>query len=123
RSNDCDHNLVPDECQPDFDGDGIIDACDDDIDNDGVPNAADACNRTGLGTPVALNGRPLSDTTGQCNVGLPDYWRFWNCTVNGRLGFPAPAEACHSFFDYDGDGNINLRDFAGLQNGFRSSGR
>jgi hypothetical protein len=43
--------------------------------------------------------------------------------VNGRLGFSAPAEACHSFFDYDGDVKLNLRDFAGFQNAFRSSGR
>jgi len=122
-SPDCAGNGVPDECEPDFDADGIVDSCDDDFDNDGVLNGADACLFTALGSPIAPNGRPLSDTTGQCNVGLPDYWRFRNCMVNGRLGFPAPAEACHSFFDYDGDGNINLRDFAGFQNAFRSSGR
>ena len=32
---------MPDECDPDFDGDGIPDACDADIDGDGVPNECD----------------------------------------------------------------------------------
>lgn len=69
-SHDCDHNGVPDECQPDTDSDGIIDACDNcptvanqdqaDADGDGVgdvcddcpddynPNQAD-CDRDGIG--------------------------------------------------------------------------
>jgi hypothetical protein len=62
-SQDCDVNLVPDECQPDGDGDGAIDACDGcpsdplkiapgvcgcgvtdfDLDADGVPDCIDNC--------------------------------------------------------------------------------
>lgn len=117
-SADCDGDLLPDECQPDFDGDGVINNCDPDMDNDGVPNSGDACDRTPTGSRIRPDGRPLSDTTGHCDVRLADYWRFRNCMVNGRLGFPAPADACLSHFDYDQDGQVNLRDFAGVQNAY-----
>ena len=42
----CDNDMIPDECEPDWDDDGAIDDCDDDIDNDGVPNEEDACQFT-----------------------------------------------------------------------------
>lgn len=38
---DCNQNSVPDECDPDSDGDGVIDDCDPDKDGDGDPNASD----------------------------------------------------------------------------------
>jgi len=48
-SSDCNANAIPDECEPDGDGDGLIDDCDDcpnratgDVNNDAVVNAQDA---------------------------------------------------------------------------------
>lgn len=52
--------------QEDWDADGVGDLCDDDIDDDGVPNADDACLRTQIGVPVAVDGRPRSDLNGDC---------------------------------------------------------
>lgn len=40
-SHDCDHNGVPDECQPDCDHDGIPDVCEADCDGNGIPNDCD----------------------------------------------------------------------------------
>lgn len=49
-SEDCDGDLIPDSCQPDTDGNGVIDACEEsfdgftaDSDGDGVPDLADGC--------------------------------------------------------------------------------
>lgn len=50
-TNDCDANLVPDDCDPDDDGDGVPNACDAcpgfddfaDADGDGLPDGCDAC--------------------------------------------------------------------------------
>jgi hypothetical protein len=48
---DCDQNNVPDECQPDCDGDGWIDACDNegDCDDDGIPDNCELdCNENNI---------------------------------------------------------------------------
>jgi len=42
-SQDCDHDGVPDECEPDCDADGVPDACEPDCDHDGLP---DDCDKT-----------------------------------------------------------------------------
>ncbi|MFQ5430497.1 MAG: hypothetical protein ACE5E1_09330 [Phycisphaerae bacterium] len=78
---DCNRNLVPDDCETDTDGDGVIDDCDGcpldsakldpgpcgcgvaddlgDLDEDGVPNCLDVC--------------PEGDDTLDCNAnGIPD---------------------------------------------------
>jgi len=75
-SDDCNTNSVPDECEPDFDGDGLIDDCDGDIDNDGILNALDVCDHT----PTSLfpelieqDGSVLGDLDGDCDVDLVDY--------------------------------------------------
>jgi hypothetical protein len=47
NSYDCNQNLIPDECESDCDGDGLIDDCDTDpdIDGDGIPdNCEEDCN-------------------------------------------------------------------------------
>ena len=88
---DCDQNNVPDECQPDCDGDGWIDACDSegDCDDDGIPDNCELdCNGNsipddcdiiyGISEDCNENGVPdecdLADGTEEdCNLnGLPD---------------------------------------------------
>ena len=113
-SEDCDGNSVPDECQRDFDGDGFVDGCDFDIDNDGVLNDTDVCAFTLPGTPVDVQGRPKSDTNGNCRVDLIDYWRLKNCLQQSGPAVPAPSNVCVATFDYDADANIDLADFAGF---------
>ncbi len=80
---DCNTNSIPDECEADFDDDGLIDDCDPDIDDDTVPNVDDACNYTLMQSIV--NGRvildPISslygtirgDFDGDCDCDLADY--------------------------------------------------
>lgn len=78
-SQDCNMNDVPDECEPDFDDDGLIDDCDSDTDNDTVENADDACDYTPGGvTPVldpesCLYGTLRCDYDGDCDCDLLDW--------------------------------------------------
>ncbi len=115
---DCNANFVPDLCERDIDGDTIIDRCDPDIDGDGVPNETDPCPTRPVAGPADDAGYPQGDTTQNCFVEWEDYWRFYNCMVDGRLGVPAPQEACRKAFDYDDDDRFTLRDFAVFQNAF-----
>ncbi len=72
---DCDGNEVPDDCDPDFDQDGLIDACDPDIDDDGVPNDSDVCDYTPLNLPPGMleaDGSVRGDLDGDCDVDLDD---------------------------------------------------
>ena len=117
-SADCSGNGVPDECEPDFDGDGIADSCDEDVDGDEILNAADVCLFTTPGTQADATGRPVGDTNKNCKLDLVDYWRFRNCMVNGRLGAPAPREACLAAFDANGDEHFDLVDAAAFQRSF-----
>lgn len=119
---DCNGNAVPDSCEEDLDGDGVIDGCDPDMDGDGVPNESDVCMRTGPGVAVDAEGRPLSDTSKDCTVGLVDYWRFRNCLLGGRPGAAAPLAACEQSFDRNNDSRIDLSDYAQFQREFGSSG-
>ena len=69
---DCDQNSVPDECQPDCDGDGWIDACDNDsdVDGDGIPdNCEPDCNANSLPDDYEIQIGIAQD----CNLnGIPD---------------------------------------------------
>ncbi len=86
-SMDCNQNMIPDECEPDFDGDGWIDACDkcptvayadnSDTDGDGIGDACDNC--------------PLVPNTDQSDI-----------DADGR------GDACDD--DMDGDGLSNSTD-------------
>jgi len=119
-SEDCNENYTPDECeiQPDFDGDGLVNVCDDDIDGDGVPNAEDDCDFTPLGTPINAVGGPMSDTDGNCEVDLLDYWYFRRCQVLGGPDTPGSHPMCINMFDYQDDADIDLADFAGFMRAF-----
>ncbi len=110
-SEDCDHNIRPDECDPDFDGDLINDGCDDDIDNDGVPNPLDMCDRTPLGIRVDTAGRPLGDIDGNCQTNVRDFRVFLN-DYWSRYGPGGGVESGDEIADFDGDGEIDLQDFA-----------
>jgi len=109
---DCNENLFPDVCEPDFDGDDVIDVCDDDIDGDGVLNGFDKCAMTPVGTPVGPFGRPRGDTTGNCVLDLIDYERLRTCLVLSGTDAPVPATLCAAPVDYDDDGDIDLADAA-----------
>ena len=69
---DCDQNSVPDECQPDCDGDGWIDACDNDpdVDGDGIPdNCEPDCNANSLPDDFEIEQGIAQDCNGN---GIPD---------------------------------------------------
>ena len=85
-SQDCDGNGVPDECQTDGDGDGLIDVCDDcpddpdktepgscgcgvvddDIDDDGIPDCFDNCPETSNGDQSDVDGDGVGDVCDNC---------------------------------------------------------
>ena len=83
-SEDCNENNVPDQRDPDFDGDGTIDDCDDDIDDDGVLYETDVCDFTPAGVTVDSDGRPLGDIDKDCDTDLADYGLF-------QQGFTGPG--------------------------------
>ena len=95
-----------------------MDGGDPDISGDGGPRVIDPCRTKPVAGPSDDAGYPRGDTTQNCFVESEDYWRFYNCLVNGRLGVPAPQEACRKAFDYDDDDRFTLRDFAVFQNAF-----
>lgn len=81
---DCDHNGVPDECQPDCDDDGIPDVCEPDCDFDGVPNDCDdpcpECEPVGYNRPGSLLIYPIFDNR-STNVTLVTMTNT-NCDMN-----------------------------------------
>jgi hypothetical protein len=123
-SDDCNVNRTPDECepQPDFDGDGWIDLCDDDMDDDGVPNDSDICNDTLPGLPILSDGSPIADSNGDCWIDLVDLERFRVCLLSGGPDMPPSTEVCVERFDHDGDLDVDLADWAGLQRAFNPGG-
>jgi hypothetical protein len=101
---DCDHNGVPDTCQPDCDGDGLADACENDCNGDGVPddcqNLPD-CNANGIPDVCDLAQPGASDCD---HNGVPDECQI-DCDGNGI------ADVCdiaaNPGLDGDGDGQID----------------
>lgn len=121
QAEDCNANHVPDECEVfalDFDDDGVLDPCDPDLDGDGVPNGSDDCEYTPLGVVVDANGRPISDVNDNCLVGLYDFIRVGFCLDLSGPGTPAGNSFCTTYFDYDGDSDIDLEDAAGFARAF-----
>jgi hypothetical protein len=118
---DCDANGVPDGCEPDCDGDGIPDDCDppEDCDGDGITDCFDLCPCT---TPP---GACICPPYGRCcwasGICIDNYPR---ATCIEQNGIPECREAaCRQgclLGDFDGDGDIDLRDIANLQQCFGS---
>lgn len=125
-SRDCNHNGIPDESEPDGDGDGLIDdcdncpliynpdqadldgdglgdACDDDVDGDGVANVEDNC-------PVKANPDQADEDAD--GVGDP-------CDICPHTlpGLPVDAEGCPANVpgDMDRDGDVDMQDFGAFQ--------
>jgi hypothetical protein len=73
---DCNRDGVPDECEPDSDGDGRIDACDDcpgtanaeqaDADGDGVGDACDDCPNAANRSQTDQDGDGIGDVCDNC---------------------------------------------------------
>ena len=89
--------------QADTDGDGLGDKCDPDIDNDGLPNAGDNC-------PSIVN----ADQRDSDQDGVGDACDHCPDTPIGTIvdvdGCPKPVPG-----DFDGDGDVDLTDFAHMQ--------
>ena len=119
-SPDCQRNGVPDECEADFDEDGTIDDCDADIDDDGIPNGSDVCLFTPLGTPINEQGRSIGDLDGDCLATLSDFPFFAICLSLSGPRQPPGFQDCIEVFDFDGDGDVDLRDSAVFVRALRS---
>jgi hypothetical protein len=118
---DCNFNGVLDDCElaggaaSDADGDGLIDACDRDGDNDWVEDAADICPASPPGERVRPdNGAPFGDFDGDCAVTLADLAGLTACLDAGGPQ-ASPSTGCLAGADFDRDGDVDLRDFAGIQ--------
>lgn len=116
-SQDCNTNLVPDECEADFDVDGTINGCDADIDGDGVFNASDLCPLSVPGIPVKPNGGPLGDANGDCSLQLNDFQNFVSCMIFGGPG-ESVTRICRTLHDFDADQDVDMADYRWFQNGF-----
>ena len=123
-SDDCNSNGAIDDCEiaagtsPDFDGDGLMDECDADMDDDGLLNEVDVCDDTPLGAAVNPSGGPMGDIDDNCAVDLDDYYYFEICIAICGPGGDPVFQDCADVFDFDGDGDVDLADFAGLQGAF-----
>ena len=120
-SSDCQPNTVPDECEPDCDGDGLPDSCEgfDDCDGDGIENCEDACPCT---TPEGACVCPdfgccvFSSNPNACLSGFLEA----QCVASGGTWVcdHAPCRSGCLLGDWDGDGDIDLKDDAAFQNCF-----
>ena len=115
---DCDGDLVPDVCSPDFDGDGYINGCDSDIDGDGIVNEFDVCNFTPLGAVVTEVGSQRGDFVSDCDIDLRDFRSYRACLSSGGPAEGDPTTDCLAAFDFDGDADIDLADGRLLFNDF-----
>ncbi len=108
-SADCNANNIPDTCDPDADGDDVPDICDvcpgfdDKFDSDGdeIPNGCDTC----------AGGWASGDADGNGIVNVDDYAEYNACLQGPNFG---TGDGCECF-DFDIDGDIDLRDYAEFQ--------
>lgn len=130
---DCNSNFVPDECESDCDGDGLIDVCETvtDTDLDGIEDCEDSCPYT---TPVEGCLPPLDSLVVCCfpsGIYMVDLYTWRQCVEFGATpvcddppmcpGTACLVSACRNgclIGDTDGDGDLDLFDFAGMQSCF-----
>jgi len=101
RALDCNNNGVPDQNDPNSDGDVVPDDC-------------DLCPNTVPGSPVDANGCPPlipGDFDRDGDVDQADYDLFASCA--GGPGLPAAA-GCETA-DFDSDNDVDQTDFAAFQ--------
>lgn len=115
---DCDCDAQPDQCEYrdlDFDEDGLLDPCDGDVDGDGIINALDACDFTPTGLTGTAAGADGTAGTEYCQGELRQYRDLCQCLAltPHQIGVWHPW--CVEVFDANGDGGVNLRDFAAYQ--------
>jgi len=133
NSSDCDHNAIPDECQPDSDGDeridpcdncpttanadqldtdddGAGDVCDNDDDGDGLDDEADNCPLNANSNQVDDDTDGVGDSCDECPDTLP--------------GVPVDPTGCVSQIpgDFDRDGDVDQTDFGRFQSCLTGSG-
>jgi hypothetical protein len=126
RSQDCDGNGIPDECQADFDNDGLIDVCDNcpaignpgqaDGDADGVGDVCDNCPTVPNPDQADFDCDGVGDACdGDIeNDGVPNESDVCNRTPLTVL--PEYVEPDGSVKgDLDGDCDVDLNDFAMMQ--------
>jgi len=106
---DCNHNDVPDECEPDCNGTGIADTCDIDLygaadcDGNRIPDECEAdCNGNGMADACDISG----GGSGDCNHNaVPDECEFGfatDCNANGTDDLCDIAN--ETSFDCNGNG-------------------
>ncbi|MCH7924827.1 MAG: SUMF1/EgtB/PvdO family nonheme iron enzyme, partial [Planctomycetes bacterium] len=99
-SRDCNNNSIPDEC-------------------DIASGASEDCNGNGLADECDTFGN--GDFNGDHAVGLDDYLYFADCMVGPNQGpqpsSPGCVDACLAAFDLDGDGDVDMIEFALFQQG------
>ncbi|HNO79730.1 MAG TPA: VCBS repeat-containing protein [Phycisphaerae bacterium] len=86
--NDCNGNLIPDACESDTDGDGLIDVCD-----------------------PCIFGAGSGDSNGNGMLELDDFTDFELCLIGPDRGLFTGCEC----FDFDSDGDNDLIDFGAFQ--------
>ncbi|HON64891.1 MAG TPA: glycoside hydrolase family 2 TIM barrel-domain containing protein [Phycisphaerae bacterium] len=91
---DCNANGIPDECESDADGDGVIDACDN---CPAVPNPDQT--------------RHVLDADGDCDIDSEDVQAFIECASGPQRPVATGCQA----HDVDGDGDVDQDDFGALQ--------
>jgi hypothetical protein len=86
--NDCNGNRIPDACESDIDGDGLIDDCD-----------------------FCAGGAASGDSNANGITDLVDFGNFEPCLTGPNGGLRTGCEC----FDFDNDGDNDLQDFAVFQ--------